>query len=511
MKKFISILIAGVVMLSSCEKAFDVKNTGSLTGTQASEIMNQDPSFLTSYVNGLYSWMVQFNTSGQSNPHDDYGHLGVTHILDLMGQDIAINGTWNWGKYDIPHDYGMYTWARPYHFWNFYFTLINKCNEVINFFGEEDPNNPETRGYLGQAYALRAFAYTYLIQIFQDPVDGTTPNATIRTSAPAVPIIYAARDGKSAEEIDSKGGRNTIADVMEEIERNIALALPLLDGYDRGTVKNYVNYEVAQGIAARYYLLTQQWDKAIKASQAAQNGFDVMDKTRLKSGFMEIQDAEVLWGFDHSTETMTSYASFFSHVSNDCTGYGGIGQSVHCIDASLYNQIPDTDYRKGLFNTAAGDPKAATTGAKLPYATRKFGYAASWLQDYIFMRNSEMILIEAEAHARLNDGEAKTALAKLMAKRDPSWSPASVSVEDVLLQRRIELWCEGFEYFDIRRNGLGANRKYEGTNHTPAAQYHFPAHGKSWNFQIPNSELQNNPKITEEEQNEWVSGLEEYL
>lgn len=509
MKKFIAILIAGAVMLTSCEKAFEVENSGSLSGSQAAEIMNQDPSFLASYVNGLYTWMVTFGTSGQSS-HDDYGHLGCTHILDLMGQDIAINGTWNWGTYDIPHDYGMYTWVRPYLFWNFYFTLINKSNEVINFFGEEDPTNETSRGYLGQAYALRAMSYTYLIQIFQDPVEGTTPNATLRTSAPAVPIIYAARDGKTAEESDAKAGRNTIADVMEEIERNLALALPLLEGYDRGSNKNYVNYEVAQGIAARYYLLTQQWAKAETAAKAAQNGYDVMDKARLESGFMEIQDNEVLWGFDHNTETQTTYASFFSHVSNDCSGYGGIGQSVHCIDVALYNSIPDTDYRKALFNGPQGDAKATTTGAKLPYAARKFGYAASWLQDYIFMRNSEMILIEAEAIAR-QGGDAKAALTKLMSKRDPSWNAASVTVEDVLHQRKVELWCEGFEYFDIRRNGLGATRKYDGTNHTPAGAYNFPAHGKSWNFQIPNSEIQNNPKITEADQNEWVSGLEEYI
>ena len=53
------------------------------------------------------------------------------------------------------------------------------------------------------------------------------------------------------------------------------------------------------------------------------------------------------------------------------------------------------------------------------------------------------------------------------------------------------------------------NRKYEGTNHIPAAQYAFPAHGKSWNFQIPRQEMQNNQYITEEEQNDWITGIEE--
>lgn len=503
MKKYISILASTVLLFTACEKSFDVENTNRMTGTDAIAKVEEDPEFLTSYVNGCYAWSIEYNSGGGS--HGDFGFLGVVYNTDMMGLDIAIKGSWNWGTYDINHDYGAYNYRRPYQFWNFFYTQIKKANEIIDMFGEEDPTDSNLKGWLGQAYALRAFGYTYLIQLFQDPVEGTTPNAKFRDSAPAVPIIYSVRDGKSNEEAAQVGGRNTMADLKIEIERNIEKALPLLQGYKRAS-KNEINYEVAQGIAARYYLLTQQWSKAISAAQAAQNGFDIMDQTRLLSGFMEIEDAEVMWGFNHTTETMTSYASFFSHLSNDSPGYGGGGQSIHCIDRSLYDQIPATDYRKDLFNDENGDPNAAMKGAKMAYAARKFGYAASWLQDYIYMRNAEMVLIEAEAHARLADGQAASTLAKLMAKRDPAWSASNVTVDDVLLQRRIELWGEGFEYFDLRRNGITVNRKYEGTNHAAGAQYEFPAHSASWNFQIPRQEMQNNMYITEDEQNDWVTG-----
>ncbi len=509
MKKYIAILASAALVLCSCEKSFEVEDSSRLSGTEAASMVEQDPSFLASYVNGFYAWMVQFNTLGGYGAHDDFGFLGVTFTTDLMGLDIAVCGTWNWGTYDIIHDYGFYAYSRAYQYWNFFYTLIKKCNEVIDFFGAEDPTNEILKGYLGQAYALRAFSYTYLIQLFQDPVEGTTPSMTFRDDAPAVPIVYATRDGVSAEDANAVAGRNTLSDLKAEIERNIDLALPLLDGYVRSS-KNEVNYEVAQGIAARYYLLTQQWAKVISAAQAAQNGYDLMDRARLNSGFMEADgDNEVIWGFNHNAETQTGYASFFSHMSNDCFGYGGIGQSVRCIDASLYNQIPDSDYRKALFNGPDGDPTAATTGGKIAYAARKFGGMDGWLQDYIYMRNAEMILIEAEAHARLADGQAGSTLAKLMASRNPQWSDSDVTVDDVLLQRRIELWGEGFEYFDLRRNGLAVNRKYSGSNHLASAQYAFPAHGKSWNFQIPLQEMQNNVNITEAEQNEWISGTEE--
>ncbi len=502
MKKLTVILAAVALIFSSCEKQFEVQNTSSLTGAQAAELVEQDPSFLSSYVNGFYAYLVSYGGS-----HDQFGHISVGYGTDIMGLDIALNGTLNFGIFDVNHDFGAYNYRRPSYMWTVYFTAIKKANEVIDMFGEDDPENTILRGYLGQAYALRAFSYTYLIQLYQDPVTGTFPNAEVNVDAPAVPIIYSARDAKTTQEVEAVSGRNTISVLMAEIERNIALSLPLLQGYDRAGDKNQISYEVAQGIAARYYLLTQQWDKAIEAAQAAQNGYDLMDKARLEAGFMEINDTEVMWGFNHNSETQTTYASFFSHLSQEIGGYGGIGQSVHCIDYSLYQQIPATDYRKGLFNTAEGDPSAVFAGGKFPYASRKFGAVSDWTMDYIYMRKAEMILIEAEAHARLNDGQATTVLATLMAQRDPAWSDSNVTVEDVLLQRRIELWGEGFEYFDLRRNGLGVNRKYEGSNHAPSAQYEFPAHHISWNFQIPQAEMQNNMFITEAEQNEWSSGV----
>ena len=134
MKKYIVIFAASLLALVSCEKQFDVKDSNYLTGTDAISIAAEDPGFLASYVNGFYSWMVEFNGGGGS--HQDFGHLSVVFTTDLMCQDIAICGSWNWGTYDINHDYGLYSYRRPYQLWNFYYTLIKKCNEVIDFFGE---------------------------------------------------------------------------------------------------------------------------------------------------------------------------------------------------------------------------------------------------------------------------------------------------------------------------------------------------------------------------------------
>ena len=124
--------------------------------------------------------------------------------------------------------------------------------------------------------------------------------------------------------------------------------------------------------------------------------------------------------------------------------------------------------------------------------------------DYTYMRAAEMYLIEAEALARQGKGgEAANVLGELMAARQPSWSKTNVTVADVLLQRRIELWGEGFVFFDLKRNNKGMERTYAGSNHlqTDLTFIDVPAQDPRWTYQISLAELQENSRLTEDDQN----------
>jgi len=72
------------------------------------------------------------------------------------------------------------------------------------------------------------------------------------------------------------------------------------------------------------------------------------------------------------------------------------------------------------------------------------------------MRAAEMALIEAEALAQQgNTGGAKTILEELIQTRQPDYtadaSNSDVLIKEIWLQRRIELWGEGFRFFDLKR------------------------------------------------------------
>ena len=79
------------------------------------------------------------------------------------------------------------------------------------------------------------------------------------------------------------------------------------------------------------------------------------------------------------------------------------------------------------------------------------------------MRAAEMLLTEAEA--AYHNGDESTALnclKELMAQRDETYDFQGTGVDlldEIRLQRRIELWGEGFCWFDYKRWNIPMERK----------------------------------------------------
>ncbi|MDR2775387.1 MAG: RagB/SusD family nutrient uptake outer membrane protein [Tannerella sp.] len=496
--KFIISTLTGLLLLSACSEDYlEADNTGVLDSEKASELAAQDPESLNSYLRGVWAFMVAYNISG-NDTHDDFSYMSVLHSKDMMCEDIVMMDIhWFNGDYNIINR--MFNYRRPIIDWRVFYTMVAKANEIIGFFPEE-PASASSKGLLGQGYAIRGMAYYYLIQIFQNP---TGADGLPNLSAPGVPMLYCAVDNLSEEEQTRRKGRNTVKEVYDQIESDLTNAVKYLEaGYARVDNKIFIEESVANGLLARYYLLSQQWEKAAAAAKKAHSSYAIMGESDLHDGFMDITNGEWMWGFDHSTETQTAYASFFSHISNIAPGYAGIGYSTRGIDARLYSLISPSDYRKALFSGPDGNSSAPTSAARRSYASLKFGDLGDWTMDYVYMRAAEMVLIEAEAYAHLGRGaEAATTLKKLMAKRDPQWNETSVTVDDVYLQRRIELWGEGFSYFDLKRLNRGIDRNYAGSNHTTGYKHVIPAQDVAWTYQIPNAEMQENKQISNNEQN----------
>ena len=492
--KYIAASMIALAGFTSCSDSYlDTEYTEYLNEEAAAEAAGRNPSV---FLNGMWSWMVRYDQVSTS--HDVFGYMASLHATDMMCEDIVMASS-HWFNYDHQLDNNQESYRRTRGHWMNYYTMIAKANEIISLY-PEGGDTAGKKGLIGQAQAIRGLAYLHLIQLYQFPLNA---DGSINGSAPGVPLMYTEADGKSAEEIAAFKGRNTVAEVLAQVELDLTNAVENLGaGYSRPN-KNYIDVNVANGILARYYLLVGEWQKAANAANAARQGYSMMkaDASGLYDGFVTTSNTEWMWGFAHTTETQTTYASFFSMISNIAPGYAGIGYAPRLIDVKLYNQIPDTDARKAWFNGPEG-AKQATAAASLPYANVKFGHNSDWTENYMYMRAAEMVLIEAEAYAHMDNGtKAAEVLKVLMEARQPDWNETTVTVDDIHLQRRIELWGEGFAYYDLKRLNKGIDRTYEGNNYMPGYNIKVPARDTRWYYQIPLTEIQENDLINEEDQN----------
>lgn len=499
-------VVAAVTMNSCSEKFLDGEITAQLDAETAASLVESDPNALNAYLNGIWSFMVSYDVSGAGDNHEDFSFMSVLHSTEMQGEDIVFYNS-SWFVYDYAFDERDYNYARTSIDWLTFYTLVAKANEILDLFKEE-PSSPEAKGIMGQAYAVRGMSYYYLIQLYQQYLKDEN---TINYDAPGVPLRYSQSENLSEEERMDRAGRNTVKMVFDQIESDLTKSVDLLGaGYKRpkgDSGKNFIDVSVANGLLARYYMMSQQWQKAADAANAARVGgkYQIMDEAGMKDGFIDITNGEWMWGFDHNSETSTGYASFFSHMSNLAPGYSGMDYSGRGISDWLYSQMSLTDLRrKNWFNDAQGslftDP--SLPGACHPYAILKFGGDGNWEMDYIYMRASEMVLIEAEAYAHLGDGaKAATVLKELMEKRDPAWNKTSVTVEDVWIQRRIELIGEGFSFFDLKRLYKGIDRSKCSNHMVPYESLKIDAGAVDWTYQIPLREIQENDEIEEKDQN----------
>lgn len=115
------------------------------------------------------------------------------------------------------------------------------------------------------------------------------------------------------------------------------------------------------------------------------------------------------------------------------------------------------------------------------------------------MRSAEMYLIEAEAKYFLGDeAGSKAVLTELAKMRDSKFDQFTKSgadyLEDIYVQRRAELWGEGFRFFDLKRQGRKLDRR--GANHVSAVTNDvmvIEATDSRWQWLIPQDEINANP------------------
>lgn len=440
-------------MLTSC-----LEETFPTSSAVQGQVDTADKSYL---VNSIPAYYMRYNT----DYYYDIGMTGFNIWRDASTADLPI--------YDNGYDYFSYVgsgitlganWALSYNVWQRYYSLVQKCNLVMQAVDVE--SNPDDAEAAGIAATFRANAYMEMAQWYeykktgyaafddkaeQDGIMGLT-----------VPIVT-----ESTTETEARNNpRAPFYTMFRFILTDLNNAEKYAFGKPEPSTKSYPGLGVAYGLQARFWLLvgtrfelhpsdlatalsheddpeisydklgiTNAHDCYVKAAEYARKaintGYTPTTETQWfdpKTGFNSVNNSW-MWGVIINTDNglasslvWQSWVSFMCPEASygiSCYPYNG----YRMINDRLFAKIPDSDWRKTTWIAPddVGDEQAFNTkyarGTSLGFSTWS-GYQAyagfkfhpangdgdiSTVGNAVsipMMRVEEMYLIEAEAAGR---------------------------------------------------------------------------------------------------------------
>jgi len=488
--KYIALLGVLLSSLISCEGDFlntdptDRVSTDAATGTADNLML---------IINGMHRNMYVRQNSSQGQ----IGQTGVMIMMDALGDDLVFPSTGNgwyistvrWQDQNNPNGSNLY---YPY---QFYYSMIKNANAIILNYSKAKGDANVIKKAAGEAYAYRAFCYFNLVQLY-----GKRYVAGQNNSQLGVPLRL--------DESYNPLKRSTVEEVYNQINSDLDNALMNLDGQTRFS-KSHFNVNVVKGLIARVALTQGNYVKAATYAKEARTGFSLMSTSVYKAGFNNLEgNGEWMWGSQINEDQSEYFGNFGAYMSRNYSSTN-IRTAPKAMSKKLFDKFPSSDVR-----TQVVDPTGAHTALGLASNFSKYAYtsqkflavsASDSRMDVPYMRAAEMYLIEAEALARQGkESESKIVFNALETARNPSYVATTLTgeayIQRILDSRRIELWGEGFRFFDLKRLNVSLDRTGSNFNTTVVNNVlTIPSDDKRWTYLIPQSEINANPLC---EQNE---------
>ena len=431
--------------------------------------------------------------------------------------------------------------------WGYYYRIIGEANAVLYNIDRAVGPEAERRHITAQALTYRAYSFFMLSQMYSkrwmDSNNGASRGVILRL-------------GMGVDDIGFSTLAETYAQIYEDLKRAIDY-FEYANQPRRGPLggRHDININVARAILARAALTRQDWALAAEMAPLARAGYPLMNNEAMLAGFY-MPTSEWIWSSFGSTAENMHWFTYHSHFGWNSPGGWQFG---HMITRELFAQIPETDIRRNWWQPpvvtgfSPGNREdtvrpAGMTEAQaeayfdqfvarihadgfLPHANHMqpdgnsdriahymqtkvaAGFGHPGVGHLLHIRSSEMVLVEAEARARMGQDAAAQNLLLYLNRdsgRNPSYTVTATDqalLEEIWLWRDIELWGEGFNWFDLKRTGRPLIRvaKADGGSFLPALTLSAqPNERNNWVFAIPNGELDFNRVAREEiESGKW--------
>jgi len=390
-------------------------------------------------VIGIYDALQGVNDATNSNESTTNRGVQFEHLLTEHRTDNTRNATTEGSKADFHRYLVNANNVETEDYYASMYEVIFRANNILNFIEIADEDNRAK--YAAEAKFLRAYAYFKLVRLFSD-----------------VPLVTAvvAPDDKETPFI-----RTSEAEVYAQIVADLQEAAFVLDNSSKARASK----AAAQGILAKV-LMTQpnpDYGTAQQLCEAIINSGDFSLQGNYSDVFYNELNDEIIFAIQYEFGNPLESQGFSAEFST-----GGRRQGAE-DGQNIVNDNLIADF------TAIGGDRTAVSYFTFPDATEvaKFlpegsdltavppsygGNSRDAGNDYIALRYADVLLMHVEAiMAGGQSANSAGALSSFQAVRDRAGltTPVTtVSKDDLLLERRVELAFENQRWFDLIRFGV---------------------------------------------------------
>lgn len=406
-KYWLSMLI--ILSLAACNKELDLEPAQNISEELA---LNTDAN-VKSVLLGAYDGLAFDGLFGGNTMRD----------AELMGADGEIRwvGTFEGPRFVYFHQQ-IANNAEAENMWVDAYYTINICNNVLEAL--QVVNAADRPQVEGEARWVRAMAYFQLVRFYGQAYQPGGNNPQL-----GVPLVL-----RPTRQIDESSyiGRSTVEECYTQILDDLTKAKALLP--EENGIQ--ANKHVASATLARVYLQMGRY------AEARDNANEVIE-----SGAYElVSDVASVWNNDDNTSediyavqiSSQDFAEATMVVFYSIPEFGGRDGDIEILQKHLDLYDPG-DARLALHYDGAG-------------ATRTGKWRDQYRNQPVF-RLAEMYLIRAECNARLGTAVGASVDDDYNATHVRAGLPAAtgVTLDDILLERRLELAHEGHRLHDIKR------------------------------------------------------------
>ena len=360
-----------------------------------------------SYPDSNYGWFCELSSDNIMDLNAEHYPIASDAEQKLTHYNLASSGRQDDEAYRFEPVKSSTSSDTPGGMWTSTYLTINSVNEALQAIDElaskGQPLSAKLQAAKGEALLIRAYCHFMLVNIFSQAYK------TEELSKQDIGVPYVT---SVINTVDDKYSRGNVTDTYKKIIEDMEEGLKYISNINYEKPKWHFNEEAAHAFAARVYLFTHQWSKAVEQANMVLG----TDNSQLVPKFFDyaplddcsyLSDFATVWQtpYDYNNLMLIdTYSTIFRKSRYRYEQGGLVAREIYYHNTPMWRKwaANATIWVMGLFGSRDYGFAPGWIGEQFQYSDKVagIGYAHTIRREFTLM---ELLLERAEAKINLGD------------------------------------------------------------------------------------------------------------